>query len=111
MARAQNCRSVAGINGTLSSMTVTREDRRREREERVVAVLGERQAARALDLLELVELAWHDCYGDVTPPEETVDDMLLLSDGSIEGLIVAARLGVTDWRELKVAADARRGKP
>jgi len=109
MARAQNCRSVAGINGTLSSMTVTREDRRREREERVVAVLGERQAARALDLLELVELAWHDCYGDVTPPEEIIDDMLLLSDGSIEGLIVAARLGVTDWRDLKVAADARPG--
>lgn len=90
-------------------MAVSRADRRREREGRVVAVFGEYGAARALDLLELVELAWHDCYGDVTPPEEIIDDMLLLSNGSIEGLIDAERLAVTDWRDLKVAASARRG--
>jgi hypothetical protein len=95
----------------MSSMAVSRADRRREREERVVAVFGTHRAARALDLLELAELAWHDCYGDITPPEEIIDAMLLLSDGSIEGLIVAARLGVTDWRDLKVAADARRSRP
>ena len=90
-------------------MAVSRADRRREREGRVVAVFGKYRAAHALDLLELVELAWHDCYGDVTPPEEIIDDMLLLSDGSVEGLIVAARLAVTDWRDLKMAANARRG--
>ena len=89
-------------------MATSRADRRREREGRVVRVFGTSRAARALDLLELVELAWHDCYGEVTPPEEIIDDMLLLSDGSVEGLIVAARLAVTDWRDLKVAADARR---
>ena len=89
-------------------MAVSRSDRRREREGRVVAVFGKYRAARALDLLELVELAWHDCYGDVTPPEEIIDDMLLLSDGSVEGLIGAAHLAVTDWRDLKVAASARR---
>lgn len=90
-------------------MAVSRADRRREREGRVVAMFGTSRAARALDVLELVEFAWHDCYGDITPPEEIIDDMLLLSDGSIDGLIVAARLGVTDWRDLKVAANARRG--
>ena len=89
-------------------MAVSRSDRRREREGRVVAVFGKYRAARALDLLELVELAWHDCHGDVTPPEEIIDDMLLLSDGSVEGLIGAAHLAVTDWRDLKVAASARR---
>ena len=37
--------------------------------------------------------------------------MLLLSNGNIEGLIGAAHLAVTDWRDLKVAASARRGDP
>ena len=62
----------------------------------------------ALDLVEIVELAWHDTYGDITPPPEVVEDMLVLSDGRIGGLVSAARLGLTDWRDLRVAADARR---
>jgi hypothetical protein len=33
------------------------------------------------------------------------------SIASIEGLIVAARLGVVDRRDLKLAADARRSHP
>ena len=65
----------------------------------------------ALDLLELTELAWHDCYGEITPPEEVIEDMLLLSEGSIEQLIQAALLGVTDWRDLKVAAEKLRNHP
>lgn len=64
-------------------MAVSRADRRREREGRVVAVFGKYRAARPLDLLELVEVAWHDCYGYLRPPEEIIDDMLLLSDGSV----------------------------
>jgi hypothetical protein len=85
----------------MSSMAVSSADRRREREGRVVAVFDKSGAARAL---ELVEPAWHDCYGDVTPPEEIIGDMLLLSDGSVGGLVVVARLAMTDWRDLKVAA-------
>ena len=75
-----------------------------------MAVFGEEGASLALDLLELTELAWHDCYGEVSPPEDIVEDMLLLSEGSIERLIQFARLGVTDWRDLKVAADAYRSR-
>jgi hypothetical protein len=75
-----------------------------------VAVFGEEGASLALDLLELTELAWHDCYGEVSPPEDIVEDMLLLSEGSIARLIQFARLGVTDWRDLKVAADAYRSR-
>jgi hypothetical protein len=74
----------------------------------VVAVF-DRDAASALDLLELVELAWHDCYGEITPPEDIIDDMLVVSDGRLAGLVTAALVAVTDWRDLKVAAAVERG--
>jgi hypothetical protein len=90
-------------------MTVGREARRIEREPRVVAVFGTEGAPRALDFLELVELAWHDCYQEVAPPDDVIDDMLLLSDGRLDRLVDAARLAVADWRDLKVAAARRRG--
>ena len=63
----------------------------------------------ALDLLELAELAWHDCYGEITPTEAVVEDILAVSEGSILGLIGAVKLAVTDRRDLKVAADDIRG--
>jgi len=89
-------------------MAVGRAERRKLRWDRTVAVFGEDTAPIALDLLELTELAWHDCYGELTPSEDVVDDILLLSDGDINQLIQAARLAVTDWRDLKVAADKLR---
>jgi hypothetical protein len=63
----------------------------------------------ALDLLELVELAWHDCYGEVTPSEAIIDDILVVSRGTLGGMISAAHMAVIDWRDLKVAADTIRG--
>jgi len=89
-------------------MAVSRAERRKAREPRVLAVFGTDRTPRALDLLELVEFAWHDCYNEITPSEEIIDDILLLSDGRLDRLIVAARLAVSDWRDLKVAADDRR---
>ncbi len=89
-------------------MAVSREERRTARRDRAVEVFGHGQAQRALDLLEIVELAWHDCYDDVTPPDEIIDDMFLLSGGDLQGLIAAARLALTDWRDLRVAATAKR---
>ena len=91
-------------------MAVSRAERREDRTPRVIAVFGEDRAPFALDLLELTELAWHDCYGEITPSDDVIEDMLLLSDGSIEGLLRAARLGVTDWRDLKVAAEELRNR-
>lgn len=64
----------------------------------------------ALDLLELVELAWHDCYGDISPSDEIINDILVLSEGTLDGLIRSGRLAVTDWRDLRVAADYQRGR-
>ncbi len=60
-------------------------------------------------LLELLEFAWHDCYSEITPPEEVVDDVLVLSQGDLSRLISSARLAVSDWRDTRVAADRLRG--
>ena len=74
----------------------------------MAAVFGVDQADTALDLLELVEMAWHDCYGEVTPPPDVVADILTVSGGTIDGLIIAGRLAVTDRRDLRLAAEASR---
>jgi hypothetical protein len=50
-----------------------------ERRPRVVAVFSDALASPVLELLELTELAWHDCYGEITPPEHIIDDILLCS--------------------------------
>jgi hypothetical protein len=92
-------------------MAVGRAERRNEREPQIVAVFGKEQAPFALDLIDITELAWHDCYGEVTPSRSVIEDMLTVSDGTIEGLIQAALLAVTDWRDLKVAAEGRRNRP
>jgi hypothetical protein len=91
-------------------MAVSRAQRREERTHRVKAVFAKDVVPSALDLLELTELAWHDCYGEITPSEDMIEDMLLLSGGTIPGLIQAARLGVMDWRDLKVAAEKFRNR-
>lgn len=72
-------------------------------------VFGAYAAMRALDLMELTELAWHDVYGEVTPPDEVIEDMLIVSAGTVEGFAGAARLAVADRRDLKIAADGLRG--
>ena len=86
----------------------SRADRRRDRRARVAEAFAPELVERALDLLELMELAWHDCYGEVTPPEPVVDDVLVLGDGSLADLVGAARLAVIDWRDTRLAAQARR---
>lgn len=91
-------------------MAVGRAERRRDRTTRAIAVFGEERAPCALDLLELVELAWHDCYGEISPSEDVIEDILLLSEGSLERLIQMARLAVADWRDLKVAAEEFRSR-
>lgn len=86
-------------------MAVGRAERRKEREPQVGAIFGTAEGELALDLLDIVDLAWHDCYGDVSPPRSVIEDMITLSDGTISGLIKAAQLGLTDWRDLKLAAE------
>lgn len=91
-------------------MAVGRAQRRVEREPRVAAIFSDAQTPPALDLLELIELAWHDCYGEITPSESVIDDMLTVSDGELDKLIQAGLLAVTDQRDLKVAAETIRNR-
>ncbi len=82
--------------------------RRREDRRTKVAVLFADRTDRALDLLELLEMAWHDTYGEGTPPEDLVDDVLFLSQGNLRLLIRWARIAVADWRDVKSSADSAR---
>jgi hypothetical protein len=77
---------------------------------RVVAVFGADDATveRAARVIRLLELAWHDVHGELSPPDEVVDDVLTCSKGTIEGLVDAVSGAVTDWRDLRVVADAER---
>ena len=82
--------------------------RRAERTARVTALFGRLQCEAALDILELTELAWHDVYGQVTPPGDVVDDILVCSRGQLGELARSARLAVEDWRDLRLRADSIR---
>ncbi len=91
-------------------MAIGRAERREERRSRISSIFANSDVEPALDLLELAELAWHDCYGEITPSEAVVDDILVVSQGSLSGLILAVRLAVTDRRDLRVLADDRRSR-
>jgi len=82
---------------------IGRAQRREARRELVERQFGA-DAEAALNLLELTELAWHDCYGEVTFSDEVLDDLLTVARGDVHRLIGAAHLAVTDWRDLRVAA-------
>ncbi len=94
-------------------MAVSRAERLQERLPRIIATFGagEQDLRLVSGLLTLLEMAWHDCYGEVTPPEEVIDDVLRCSEGTLDGLITAATLAVVDQRDLSVwAAGLRRAR-
>jgi hypothetical protein len=90
---------------TISSRATRRAARRPRAEELFGA-----EADAALDLLELVEFSWHDCYGEITPSDEVVDDILVCAEGRLSGLATASRLAVEDFRDLRMQANALRGE-
>jgi hypothetical protein len=91
-------------------VAVGRAERWHEREPKVIATFGQDKTTtrRVAAIFELMEMAWHDCYGEVTPPDEVIDDVLVCSEGKLDLLIDAAQLAVTDWRDLRLQADALR---
>lgn len=93
-------------------MAIGRTERFEERKPRVTAVFGnDADTLRAVsEVFALMEMAWHDCYGEITPPEEVIDDVLLCSGGTLGGLISAAHLAVIDWRDLSLLASDIRSK-
>ena len=84
-------------------MAVGRRERRKERKAAFVATFGA-DADLALDLIEVLEPAWREVYGAATLPPEVMEDLLVCSEGTLEGLIRAANLGITDWRDLRMQA-------
>jgi hypothetical protein len=91
-------------------MVVGRAARRAARAAQVEAALGRAHAPAALDLLELAEFAWHDCYAEITPPDDVIDDILICSRGDLAQMIRVTRLTVEDSRDLRMAADALRAE-
>lgn len=85
-----------------------RATRREHRRSAVSAAFGS-SADAALDLLELTEFAWHDCYGEVSPPDGVIADILTVAQGRLENLAHAARLAVEDSRDLRLQAQAISG--
>ena len=79
------------------------------RSERADEVFG-RQAGPALDALALLDLAWHDCYGEPSPPDHVVEDVWTVADGDIGRFVAAAHLAVIDFRDLRLTADDVRGR-
>jgi hypothetical protein len=57
-------------------------------------------------------MAWHDCYGprDLEVPPGILDDILLLARGDLAWLIRVSLEAVHDFRDVRVAADAERGR-
>jgi hypothetical protein len=93
-------------------MAIGRAERFEERKPRVIAVFGDDdESILAVSyVFELMEMAWHDCYSEVTPSEEVIDDVLLCSQGTLGGLIHAAHMAVNDQRDLSVWATDLREK-
>jgi hypothetical protein len=82
-------------------------DRREARAARAADLFGTKADA-ALDALALLDLAWHDCCGESSPPDQVVEDIWVVSGGDLARLVEAAHLAVVDSRDLRVSADARR---
>ncbi|WP_372728296.1 hypothetical protein [Nocardioides sp.] len=89
-------------------MVASSSDRREARAQRADEVFGG-QAAAALDALALLDFAWHDCYGEASPPEQIIEDIWVVGGGDLAWFVSAAHLAVVDFRDLRVNADAVRG--
>ena len=97
-------------NGQSVPVAIGRDGRRSERRTQLGASFEEPHIEAALDALDLMDLAWHDCYGEVAPPARVLEDVLLLAEGDLSALVRQARLAVIDSRDVRVAADAKRAR-
>ncbi|GAB2497517.1 hypothetical protein GCM10027063_41030 [Promicromonospora xylanilytica] len=88
-------------------MVIGKADRRQSRSSRATEVFGS-QAPAALDALALLDLAWHDCYGEPSPPERVIEDIWVVANGDLAQFVSAAHLAVVDFRDLRMNADDMR---
>lgn len=89
-------------------MAVGRRERFAAIRPHVVRLFGDdaRTTTRVEQVLTLMEMAWHDCYGEVAPPDDVLANVLDCSGGTLAGLIDAAHLAVVDSRDLAVRASS-----
>ena len=71
-------------------------------------MLGKAAGIAGLDLLELAEYAWHDCYGEITPPDDVILNILTCSQGDLGTMIHAVKVAIEDWRDLHLWAESLR---
>ena len=88
-------------------MVMSRADRRQDRGPRAVEVFGPNAKA-ALDVLALVDFAWHDCTGETSPPDDVLEDVWEVGGGDLAEFVSAAHAAVIDFRDVRVWADTRR---
>lgn len=93
-------------------MAVGRAERWEETKPKAVAAFGEdEETLRTVAAqLEMLEMAWHDVYGEIAPSETIVEQVLYCSQGKLDRLIRATRLAVRDRRDLQVWADTLKAK-
>ena len=91
-------------------MAVGRAERMAELVPRIHAEFGVALARQVVAVLTLAEFAWHDCYGEPSPPAGVVDDIFVVANGDLGRLAEAARQAVLDYRDLRLEADAMRAK-
>jgi hypothetical protein len=95
----------------MAVMTVGREQRMAAIRPRIEAEFGPHLVATIIEILTLTELAWHDAYGEPSPPEQVVEDIIVVSGGDLRRFIAAALLAVTDPRDLRLSAVAKQLPP
>lgn len=91
-------------------MAVGSDQRRDERRPRLEAIFEAQHVEAALDLLAMADLAWHDCYGprELVIPPDVLEDILLLCRSDLSRLIRVALAAITDFRDVRMAADQAR---
>lgn len=90
-------------------MTIGRDARRREQLPKIEAEFpGDIETV--TQLLDVFERAWHDIYDEIAPQDWVIDDVFVLASGNLARLVSALHLALTDWRDLKVSAEAVRDK-
>jgi hypothetical protein len=103
--RNVECRDERGVGVGVNARGQPRRRRRYEVKGLRRPSAGPRAVGRcALDLLELTDLAWHDCHGETSPPDSVVEDIWTVAGSDRRKLIATALLAVQDWRDLQVAA-------
>lgn len=87
-------------------MVIGRDARMASLRPRLAGAFESDQIERVIEVLVLTELAWHDCYGESSPPPEVMEDILTVAGGDLGRLIRAAHMAVIDRRDLRVWAES-----